>query len=351
MATLNEILTPQYLATYWEQTVLTEIPYFGESKFPNRKQLGLDLSYIKGANKAPVRLSASNFDADVIKLKRHGFETISMEMPFFKNAYTIDEKTRQKLLLVQASGNQQMINVILNRIFDDEAELIRNARLTMESLRMEALTTGAIAITDNGVSLAYDYGIPDDNKIELTSTAKWDAPTTADPIKDINDWKTQMAEQGIEITELLMNTNTFNLLTKVQSIKDKVTLFAISNSSATLTPSIVTEVLARECGVTIYIYDKGEVTSDGFVKFVPDNVVIAMPSGILGNTWFGTTPEEADLLDGSNAADSVVIVETGVAITRDSNVDPVWKRVKASMVCLPSFEGANQVIIATVAGE
>lgn len=351
MATLNEILTPQYLATYWEQNPLVETPYFGESKFPNRKQLGLDLSYIKGARNAPVRLSASAFDADVIKLKRQGFETLSMEMPYFKNAYTIDEKTRQKLLLVQASGNQQMINVILNRVFDDEAKLIRNARLTMESMRMEALTTGAIAINDNGVSLAYDYGVPSENKISLTTTNKWDAPTTADPIKDINDWKLQLSQQGVEITELLMNSTTLNLLTKVQSIKDKVTLYAISGSTATLTTSTVTSVIMAETGCTIYVYDKGEQTADGFVKFVPDNVVIAMPSGVLGNTWFGTTPAEADLLDGSNAADSVVIVETGVALTRDSNVDPVWKRIIASMVCLPSFEGADQVIIATVAGE
>lgn len=350
MATLNDILTPQYLATYWEQNPLLVEPYFGESKFPNRKQMGLRIDWIKGASKAPVRLSASAFDADVIKLKRQGFESLSMEMPYFKNAYTIDEQTRQDLLLVQAAGNQSLTNVILNRIFNDEARLIQNARLTMESLRMEALTTGAIAIDDNGVSKAYDYGVPTENKITLTTTNKWDAPTTADPIKDINDWKLQLSEKGIAITELLMNSVTLDLLTKVQSIKDKVTLYAVSNSSATLTRAMVNQVILAETGCTIYVYDKGEQTADGFVKFVPDNVVVAMPSGALGNTWFGTTPAEADLMDGTRAVDSVSIVETGVAITRDTNVDPVWKRIIASMVCLPSFEMADGVIIATVAG-
>ena len=351
MATLNDVLTPQYLATFWEQNPLLVEPYFGESKFPNRKQLGLKLDYIKGANKAPVRLSASAFDADVIKLKRQGFETLSMQMPFFKNAYSVDEATVQQLLLLQQAGNQQMLNIVLNRVFNDEARLIANARLTMESLRMEALTTGAIAINDNGVSLAYDYGVPSDNKIELSGTAKWDAPTTADPIKDINDWKFQLSQKGITLTELLMNSTTFTLLTKVQSIKDRVLSMALTNSSAVVSDSMVNEIIQRETGMTIYVYDKGEETKDGFSKFVPDNEVIAMPSGILGYTWFGTTPEEARLMTGSNEVDSVTIVETGVALTRDSNADPVWERTKASMICLPSFEGADQVVIATVAGE
>lgn len=349
MAGLKELITPNYLATYWEQNPYLVEPYFGESKFPNSKQIGISLDYIKGANKAPVRLSASNFDADVIKLKRQGFETLSMEMPYFKNAYSIDEQTRQKLLLIQSSGNASMRDVILNRVFNDEAKLIANARLTAETLRMEALTTGAIVIDDNGVSKAYDYGVPADHKITLQTTSKWDAPDTADPIKDLNDWKLMLSRKGVNATELLMNSETLNLLTKVQSIKDKVALYAITNSSATLTQAIVKQVILAETGFTVYVYDKGYEIDGEFTKFVPDNVVVVMPSTILGNTYFGTTPAEADLMDGSNAVDRVAIVETGVALYNDTNVDPVWKRIIAAMVCLPSFELADSIVISTVA--
>lgn len=349
MAGLKDIITPNYLATYWEENPYLVEPYFGESKFPNMKQVGLRLDYIKGASKAPVRLSASNFDADVIKLKRQGFEELSMEMPYFKNAYTIDEKTRQDLLLIQQSGNTRLRDIIMNRIFNDEAKLIANARLTAEMLRMEALTTGAIAIEDNGVSKAYDFGVPADQKKTLLSTAKWDAPETADPIKDINDWKLQLSHKGITLSELLMNSVTLDLLTKCKSIKDRVALYALAQTSATLTTSMVKQIVEAETGCTIYVYDKGYALEGGFTKFVPDNVVVAMPSRTLGNTYFGTTPAEADLMDGSNAPDSVAIVETGVALTRDSNVDPVWKRMIVSMICLPSFEEADSVIIASVA--
>lgn len=349
-SSLKEILSPNYVAEYWKENPQLVEPYFGESKFPNQKQLGLRLDYIKGANKAPVRLSASAFDVDVIKLKRQGFESLSMDMPYFKSGITMDEQTRQDLLLVQQANNNAKIRVMLGRIFNDRANLIKDARLTMESLRMEALTTGAIAIDDNGVSKAYDYGVPADNKKTLTSTQMWSDVENADPIKDINDWKLQLSAQGVTLSELLMNSTTLNMLTKVKSIKDKVALYAISGSSATLTTSMVKQVILSETGMTIFVYDKGEKTADGFIKFVPDNVVVAMPSEPLGNTWFGTTPAEADLMDGSAAADSVAIVETGVAITNDSHVDPVWKRTIASMICLPSFELADSIIIASVAG-
>ena len=72
-----------------------------------------------------------------------------------------------------------------------------------------------------------------------------------------------------------------------------------------------------------------------------------MPSSPLGNTWFGTTPEESDLL-GSNSGAEVSIVETGVALTTKVEDDPVNVKTKVSMIALPSFELAEQVIIASV---
>lgn len=344
MATLKDIFAPQYLATYWEENPYLSEPYFGESKFPNSRQVGLDLSYIKGANKAPVRLSASQFDADVIKLKRQGFEALSMEMPYFKNAYTMDERTRQQILTYQQANNNSARDILVNRVFNDEARLLANARLTAETLRMEALTTGSIVVEDNGVSMAYDFGVPADQKVTL----QWQE-AEADPIKDINDIKLQLSQKGVNITEMLLNSETLNRLTKMQTLKDRVALYALTNSTATLTVATVKQIILAETGVTIYVYDKGYMLEDTFVKFVPNDTIVFMPSNTLGNTYYGTTPAEADLMDGSKAVDSVAITSEGVAITHDSNVDPVWKRIIVSMICLPSFEEANSIVIASIA--
>ena len=70
------------------------------------------------------------------------------------------------------------------------------------------------------------------------------------------------------------------------------------------------------------------------------------PSGALGTSWFGTTPEESDLL-ASNVA-NVRITDTGVAVTTTKETDPVNVDTKVSMIFLPSFEAADQVFILDV---
>ncbi len=67
-----------------------------------------------------------------------------------------------------------------------------------------------------------------------------------------------------------------------------------------------------------------------------------------GIQFYGSTPEEADLLSGSTSA-QVCIVNTGVAITTFDEADPVNKITKVSEIVLPSFETIDQIFAATVA--
>lgn len=76
---------------------------------------------------------------------------------------------------------------------------------------------------------------------------------------------------------------------------------------------------------------------------MPTNTVVMFPDGDLGRTWFGTTPEESDLLASSVA--NVSITDTGVAVTTIQHADPVNVETKVTMICLPSFEAADQIYI------
>ena len=67
------------------------------------------------------------------------------------------------------------------------------------------------------------------------------------------------------------------------------------------------------------------------------------PTGQLGNTNFGTTPEESDLMASSVA--NVSITDTGVAVTTIEKADPVNVETKVTMICLPDFPTADQVFI------
>ena len=124
--TIFDYITAKEIAAYYntQAAEVTLPPYLGEELFPNKKQLGLDLSFIKGAKGLAKILKLSAFDAKTVKRDRIGFEKLQTEMPFFKEGMSVDEKTRQELLRVMQTGNQAYIDMVLNKIFADEITLI-----------------------------------------------------------------------------------------------------------------------------------------------------------------------------------------------------------------------------------
>ena len=70
MATIYEEISAPIIAEKWTENNEQRKPFLGEAFFPQRKQLGIDLSYFKG-NAPKVRpLDLSSFDAKVIPISR-----------------------------------------------------------------------------------------------------------------------------------------------------------------------------------------------------------------------------------------------------------------------------------------
>lgn len=345
MKSISELVTSRALAAYWEVAKIQRAPYFGESKFPAKKKLGLDLSWIKGSRKAPVLLSLSAFDAKAIPLNRGTINKLNTNMPFFKNSKNIDETQRQELnKLIGNSNGNDAVKIVLNDIYNDKLTLLEDALMTLEVMRMQVLTTGALSLSGNGQAYTYDYQVPAANKV--TPSVKWDVAATATPIADIEGWCDQIEQAtGVRPTEGILNSVTLSYLQKADSIKNAIYVFG--NGKVTPSKRDVLKYLQTETGVTFYVISKTYNNASGQVtKYVADGTVVLMPATPLGNTWFGTTPEESDLMTDSSA--NVSIVETGVAITTSKQVDPVNVQTKVSMIALPSFEAADQIIIASV---
>ena len=343
-----DYITSKAQALYWNETLAlkSEKPYLGEELFPNRKQAGLKLDWIKGANQQAITLHLSAFDAKVLKRNRIGFNTMSASMPFFKDSLDIDEELRQKLLML-GDSNIQFAQELIRRIFDDNNTLIKSAAVTREMLRMQLLTTGTIAIANNGQEYLYDYGLADYQK--PTVTTAWSNPD-ADVVGDIIAYQDLMVEKtGVKPTRMVMRTSAFRNLMKNNYIKNY--LYVLANGKVNATENAVRQFFNEQLGITsIALYDKVYTDVDGITKFfMPDDVVVLIPEGNLGYTNFGTTPEEADLL-GSSVAD-VAIVDTGVAITVTKETDPVRKVTKVSEIVLPSGENMDKVVIIDITGQ
>lgn len=343
MATIYEEITAPIIAEKWTDNTQERQPYFGQALFPERKQLGIELSYFQGHAPKVRPLDLSSFDAKAIPLSREAFAKISTEMPFFKNFMDVNEKQRQQLNMVLSSGNRTYIDAILNVIFNDEQRLLVNADATREMLRMQLLTSGAIAFSSNGQAISYDFGVPADNKKQTN----WHNTTTADPIKDINDWLDAVENAtGSRPRNILMNRNTLKLFVSMNSVKNALYVFA--NGTVTPNTTSAQRLIEQETNTNIYVYDKGytDETTGKFVKFVADDVVVIFPDTV-GEGVFGTTPEESDLMSG--ATDAVVsIVDTGVAITTTKETDPVNVKTKVSMIYLPVLTNPELLVIADV---
>lgn len=337
--TIFDLMQSAEITAYWETLIQDEPPYAAEELFPVDKKRGLDLKWIKGAKGLPVVLKTSAFDVAAIPRPRIGFEKLSTEMPYFKESKYIDEELRQELNMVLETGNQAYIDSVMNRVFDDEVELLRSARVSRERMRMMALTTGVVVMANNGQEFTYDYGIPNINK--MTVQTAWSNTTNSDPIEDIRTLKERIEDAtGYTITRAMCNSTVWRQLRANNKIRQDI--YAVKPIVGHLTDGMLREYISEQLEITIAINDKRYKDEAGQTqKFMPDETFVMFPSGNLGKTWFGTTPAESDLMTGTAA--NVSITDTGVAVVTAKKVDPVQVETIVSMICLPSFEGANGV--------
>jgi hypothetical protein len=343
-----DLVTAQEISVFYTDFASDREPYLGEELWPAKKQLGLKLESIKAARGLPVVLKASAYDVKAVPRLRKGFEKTSTEMPYFKESMYVDEVTRQELNTVIATGNQTMIDLVLNKVYGDQATLIDAARARREMMRMMLLTTGTVMVSSNGQDYDYDFRVPAQNKV--TVTKNWDDPE-ADIIGDINDGlEVVNSATGTRPSRGVVNRATWLKIKKNKAISAIVyPVTAISGNALSLTDTQVSSVLSEHCQVELIIYDKRFVDDTGAqIKYVPDNTASFFPSGALGNTYFGTTPQESDLMTG--AAANVSIVDTGVSITTTKQIDPVNVETIAAMICLPDLPEAEKILIIDTAG-
>lgn len=337
--TIFDLMQSTELTAYWEELVQDEAPYPCEELFPNDKKRGISLKWIKGSKGLPVVLKTSAFDVNAVPRARIGFEKLTAEMPYFKESTYIDEELRQELNLVLETGNQAYIDSVMNKIFDDETRLLRGARASRERMRMMALTTGVVSMTANGQAFTFDYGV----NHKGNAAVAWSDYTNSDPIEDIRVAKeTIQDETGAVLTRAMCDGKTWRNLRNNEKIKKAI--FVLTNGVGALSDNQLRQYIQEQVDITILVNDKRyKDESEQTVKFMPENTFVMFPDGDLGKTWFGTTPAESDLMASSVA--NVSITDTGVAVTTVQHADPVQVETIVSMICLPSFEAADQVFI------
>lgn len=346
---LTDVFTAEAIALNYTNAASNAIPYLGTGFFPAKKKAGLDLKWIKGHNGLPVSLAPSNFDAKSKFRDRVGIDTAETQMAFFRESMLVKEADEQEIMRVK-DANDPYAQQVLDNIFNDTKTLVDGADVVPERMRMQLLApvggNVGIFINANGVNYKYNYD-PDGEwkanhylKIE-TANDKWNAPETCDPLKNIEDaLDAQEAATGNRPEILLMAKGTFNLIKNSAKVRSGILAQNVT-ANVNYTSAKVKAFVEEELSVQIIIYNKQYKNEEGVAtKFYPDNIVMMLPNGALGSTWYGTTPEERTLAGSGEA--NVSIVNTGVAVAVTVTSDPVNTKTTVSEICLPSFERLDE---------
>ena len=353
---LSDVFTAEAIALNYTNAASNAIPYLGTGFFPSQKKAGLDLKWIKGHNGLAVSLMPSTFDAKSTFRDRVGISMSETEMPFFRESMLVKEKDEQEIMRVQDSKDPYAAQV-LDNIFNDTKTLVDGANVVPERMIMQLLAplngSVGIEIKANNVDYTYNYDPDGSWKAEhyakiTTDADKWSTSATCDPLFDIETaLDAQEAASGNRPEILLMSKATFNMIKNSAKVRSGI-LAQNTTANVNYTSAKVKQYVEEELSVTIIIYNKQFKNERGTAKkFYPDNIVMMLPNGAIGTTWYGTTPEERTLTAKSDA--DVSIVNTGVAVSVTITDDPVNTKTTVSEIVLPSFERMNECYAMEVA--
>jgi len=347
--TIFDLVTAPLISTYYIENPSNKIPYLGSLLFPSQKQVGLDLSWIRGFNGLAVSLAPSAFDAKAPVRDRIGIAKIETEMPFFREGFRIGEKERQELLKVLAGMNRAIVEPIIKKIYNDAQNLIDGADVVAERMRMQLLSMGKIQIASkDGQGYDYEYKFPNKHRAALTGTDKFSNTENADVVELIQGWQDQVeTDTGNRPTRGICTRKTWGYLLKNKKIR--LDMNPIGGQNIIMTDGMLKSYVSEKLGLQISVYNKkfAMEVGGGGEQFYPDNYFTLLPDGNLGTTYYGTTPEEGDLLAGQSVADTS-IVNTGIAVTTIKEPHPVNTQTIVSEIVLPSFEAIDSVFIAKV---
>lgn len=338
MARIEEILTTKELIDYTKER--KQPAMVGETLFPSQKTDELEIEMIKGANNLPVSASVHAFDSETEIGSREGASKGFQELALIKRKEKVGEKLLIALNNPRTTAEEKRV---INSVFNIVDNLVNSVLVRVEAMRLEALSTGKIVLNENGVKATIDYGMLNVHKVSKT----WSSGTP-DILEDIFSLcDTINDNSGFRPTRVLTSMTNLNRMLKDASIRSAV--FG-TNSTRLLNVNELNQFLAAQSLPQIATYDakyrvqgkNGAYTTN---RYLPDNTFVLLPDGKMGDTFYGPTAEEIELIQ---KGDIDIEMIGNILVEQYATADPVAKWIKAVATALPSFPYADQVGVITV---
>lgn len=346
---LSDYINSKNIALYIKELPVEQT--LDKALFPNKKVSGTKLEMAKGAKKKPIALRMSTFDANTkMRALSADLNVKSTEIPFFKEGMGIDETTRRDLQNAVGANNENFVNALLGEVFENYSNLVDGANIIAKKMRSSVIQNGLLNFTSKDGDIVVDYGVPANHREVLINIDKWTNPD-ADIIGDIKAWqKAIVKDQYAKPKTLLLTENTFDSTFLVNKAITNHIKNSNLNTSLILSQANYIQFVKEVLQLTVvFLEDATYIPYEGAepVPYYADGKVTLMSGTTLGNTVYGTTPEEFDKQSGSSKLDTYM-VDTGIAVTTMVKEDPVTVDTKVSVMPIVSFDRADEVFFATV---
>ena len=339
MPKLVEVFNTLELINYFKERVVA--PMLGEALFPEKKIQDIEFDMILGSGGLPVSASVHAFDTKTQLASRTAIEKGIQSLALIKRQIKITEK---ELIKIQNPRNDAELAFVLAQLYKDAENMEESIRVRAEAMRMEVISSGKVAIDENGVAVTIDYLVPAGNKLPFN----WSAPTTATPLIDLETIATAVeTECGSRPARAMTSRKIVKAICACTTIKKAI--FG-TNSDKLVTLALLNELLSQS-ELPILLVNEGKYkieTATGFstVRYFPENIISMFGSSTLGETIYGLTAEEVKLIGDGNMDTASMV--GNVFVGTYTSIDLVAEFTKSAATVIPSFPHADELGIATI---
>lgn len=330
MLTIADIFsTPEVLSYVNNRSGQTHL---GETLFPERKVDGLEFDILSAGSTIPTIANPHAFDTEAEIGSRYASRS-AQELALIKRKMQLKEKD---LIALRNPRTTQEQTYLTEMVYNDTFSLVESIKARVEKMRMDVLANGIVHLEGNGVDLEVDYHVPASNKASRQFAA------STDIIGLLEEWADAL---DVAPTRILTSKKVRNKILKNENIQKMFKTSGLLPSNGSLN-----QLLNMMDLPSIVVYDgkfnredaQGNLVQE---RYFPENKLVMFGDGYLGETVFGTTPEESRIVANNNQIQSVGNIYAEIY---ESSQDPVGTFTKAVATALPSFPQANNVFQATI---
>lgn len=336
MATFKDLVEPRYLMKTieenWKADNFLSKTFFDMGEATTSKYI--DIIIEKGGRKLAPYCSPRVEGKAVASMAR---QLSTIQAPYQKFKFTVapsDVSTSGNVIYENGKSPLSDFNKLVAK---ETADKLRMLERRIEQQCGEALQTGKLVVSGDGINEEIDFGFDSSQIITLSGTSLWTDTSNSDPIANLRTWQEEREEvDGYSPNVVVMGKNAGKAFTDhpkvVDAFKTAQTRYNLGEiAPKKLDKSVKYVGYLAELNMEIYIYNGTYKDDSGTLQryLNEDKVILGTDEEYKGNIPFGAIQD----LEGLNARK--VFVKT------DMKFDPSGYEVlfQSAPVAVPTYVG------------